>query len=81
MATEHLSNTAGQRYKQRADSLAISFGELKAMETEGSFAVRALAEIPKSASEDDAFEEKLVFTLEPKTEGQLSLEIRGMATS
>ena len=78
---QHVSNTAGQRYKQRADSLAISFGELKAMETEGSFAVHAQAEIPKSASQDDAFEEKLVFTLEPKTEAQLSLEIRDMAKS
>ena len=78
---QHLSKTAGQRYKRRADSLAISFGELKAMETEGSFAVHALAEIPKSASEDDAFEEKLVFTLELKTEAQLSLEICDMAKS
>jgi hypothetical protein len=74
---QHLSTTAGQRYKQRADLLAISFGELKAMENDGSFGVRALAEIPKSASEDDAFEEKLVFTLLPGAEGKLSLKIRG----
>jgi hypothetical protein len=78
---EHLSKTAGQRYKERADSLAISFGELKAMENEGTFGVRALAEIPKSASEDDAFEEKLVLTLQPKAEGKLSLEIRDLSKS
>jgi hypothetical protein len=78
---QHLSKTAGHRYKQRADLLGISFSELKAMETEGSFSVHALAEIPKSASEDDAFEEELVFTLEPKTEAQLSLEIRDMGKS
>jgi hypothetical protein len=74
---QHLSTTAGERYKQRADLLAISFGELKTMENEESFAVRALAEIPKSASEDDAFEEKLVFALQPGAEGKLSLKIRG----
>jgi hypothetical protein len=78
---QHLSKRAGRRYKQRADLLAISFSELKAMETEGNFAVHALAEIPKSASEDDAFEEKLIFTLQPKTKGQLSLEIRGIGKS
>ena len=76
---QHLSMTAGQRYKQRADSLAISFGELKATENEGTFGVRALAEVPKSASENDAFEEKLVFTLQPQAQGRLSLEIRDIA--
>lgn len=78
---QHLSTTTGERYKQRADSLAISFGELKAMENEGSFGVRALAEVPKSTGEDDAFEEKLVFTLQPQAEGKLSLEIRDIAKS
>jgi hypothetical protein len=78
---QHLSKTAGQRYKQRADSLAISFSELKPTEDEGTFSVRALAEVPKSASEGDAFEEKLVFTLQPQTEGKLSLEIRDIAKS
>ena len=76
---QHLSKTAGQRYQQRADSLAISFGELKAMENEGGFGVRALAEVPKSASENDAFEERLVFTLQPRAEGKLSLEIRDLS--
>jgi hypothetical protein len=76
---QHLSKTAGQRYQQRADSLAISFSELKPMENEGTFGVRALAEVPKSVSEDDAFEEKLVFTLQPQAEGKLSLEIRDLS--
>lgn len=75
---QHLSMTAGQRYKRRADLLAISFGELKATENNGSFAVRALAEVPKSASENDAFESELRFALEPGTEGKLSLKIRGL---
>jgi hypothetical protein len=75
---QHLSTTAGQRYKQRADLLAISFGELKAMENEGSFAVRALAEVPKSASENDAFESELRFALQPSAEGKLSLKIHSL---
>ena len=74
---QHLTTTAGERYKQRADLLAISFGELKAMKDEGGFEVRALAEIPKSASDDDAFEGKLVFALQPGAQGKLSLKIRG----
>ena len=49
------------------------------MENEGSFGVHALAEVPKSASKDDAFQEKLVFALQPQAEGKLSLEIRDIA--
>jgi hypothetical protein len=78
---QHLSITAGKRYKKRADSLAISFSELKAMRNEGTFTVLALAEIPKSTSENDVFEKKILFTLRPRAEGKLSLEIRGMRKS
>ena len=76
---QHLSTIAGQRYTDWAHLLAISFGELKPLSKEGSFGVRALAEVPKSASNDDAFEAKLMFALQPHPDGKLSLSIRDLA--
>jgi hypothetical protein len=73
---QQLSESAGARYASRKDRLAISFSELKADAKDGTFTVQANAEIPKSESDDDAFQSSVIhFTLKSDSAGKLAVTI------